>query len=137
MTYGRLLSTKLISEGKFQEALAAASGEIVTHPDDPETFFNRGQANASLGNWEEAVADYQRALAMDASDSAMDPETVDDELFFALRTWADQQKDDAAAAAAVLRRYATILPQGRHLDDVAKWVDKWSGVEPIWYRDRA
>lgn len=137
MTYGRLLSTKLVGEGKFQEALAAATSEIAVQPAEPEAFFNRGQAHAGLHQWEEAVASYERALKMDASDSAMDPETVDDELFFALRTWADQQKDDAGRAAAIIGRYATILPQGRHLDDVAKWVDKWRGVEAVWYRERA
>lgn len=137
MTYGRLLSTKLVAEGKFDEALAAATSEIALQPDEPEAHFNRGQAHAGQQRWAEAVADYQRALAMDPSDSAMDPETVDDELFFALRCWADQQQADPAAAAELLRRYTAILPDGRHRDDVAKWIDKWNGVQPVWYRERA
>ena len=135
MSYGRLLSTKLCGEGRFQEALAAASSEIALQPDEPEALFNRGQAHAGLHQWAEAVADYERALAMDASDSAMDPETVDDELFFALRTWADQQKEPGAAAD-ILGRYAAILPHGRHADDIAKWIDKWHGVETVWYREQ-
>ena len=137
MTYGRLLSTKLVSEGRWDEALAAATREIATDPDEPEAFFNRGQAHAGLHRWEEAVADYERAQRMDASDSALDPETVDDELFFALRTWADQEKADATRAAGIIGRYPAILPQGRHVDDVAKWIDKWRGVEAVWYRERA
>ncbi|HVR64368.1 MAG TPA: tetratricopeptide repeat protein [Polyangia bacterium] len=137
MTYGRLLSTKLVGEGRWTEALAAATSEIAIQPAEPEAFFNRGQAHAGLHQWEEAIDDYERALRMDASDSALDPETLDDELFFALRTWADHEKGDPARAARILGRYAAILPEGRHTDDVTKWIDKWRGVEEVWYRDRA
>ncbi len=141
MTYGAMLSSKLVTEGKFQEAIAAATDEIRLQPGEPEPFFNRGQARVALGQLAEAVGDYERALTLDASDSAMDPEAVDDELFFALRTLASQRaaqsKDDPRAAAAVIQRYVAILPGGRHVDDVAKWIDKFHGVEPVWYRDRA
>lgn len=137
MTYGALLSSKLITEGKFHEAVEAASREAELQPDDPEPYFNRGQARVGLDQLAEAIDDYRRALLLDASNSGMDPEAVDDELFFALRTLATQQKDNPATAVATLQKYGTILPDGRHLDDVAKWIDKCNGVQALWYRDRA
>jgi regulator of sirC expression with transglutaminase-like and TPR domain len=136
MTYGALLSGKLVSEGKFQEAVEAATSEITLQPDEPEAYFNRGQARVGLDHLAEAVSDYERALKLDASNSALDPEAADDELFFALRMLAAQQQDRAVAIATV-KRYLTLLPGGRHIDDVTKWIDKFNGVETLWYRDRA
>ncbi|HXI55355.1 MAG TPA: tetratricopeptide repeat protein [Polyangia bacterium] len=136
MTYGALLSGKLVSEGKFQEAVDAATSEITLQPDEPEAYFNRGQARVGLDHLAEAVSDYERALRLDASNSALDPEAADDELFFALRMLAAQQQDRAVAIGTV-KRYLTLLPGGRHIDDVAKWIDKFNGVETLWYRERA
>jgi tetratricopeptide (TPR) repeat protein len=136
MTYGALLSGKLVSEGKFQEAVEAATSEITLQPHEPEAYFNRGQARVGLDHLAEAVSDYERALKLDASNSGLDPEAADDELFFALRMLAAQQQDRAVAIATV-KRYLTLLPGGRHIEDVAKWIDKFNGVETLWYRDRA
>ena len=136
MTYGALFSTQLVRDGRFSEAIETATREIATQPDEPEAFFNRGQALAGLDRFEEAAADYQRALALDDSASSVDPETIDDELFFALRSAAERCKSDPAAAIAVLERYRQILPGGRHVDDIAKWRDAFNGVETVWYRDR-
>jgi len=137
MSYGGLMSSKLVREGRFDEAVAAATSEIRLQPDEPDAYFQRGQARAALGLLEDAVNDYKQALTLDSSGSTLDPENVDDELFFALRSLADSQKADAKAAAATIARYAAILPNGRHLEDIAKWVDKFNGVETVWYRDRA
>jgi tetratricopeptide (TPR) repeat protein len=136
MTYGALASTQLVSGGRFEEAVARASAEIAAMPDEPEAYFNRAQALAGLCRWEEAVADYQAALRLDASASALDPAALDDELFFALRTLAVSRKADPAAALATLARYTELLPQGRHIDDLATWSDHINGVEALWYRDR-
>ena len=105
-------------------------------PGEPESFFNRGQALAGLERYPEAVTDYERALRMDASASALDPEAVDDELFFALRRQAERLSTDRVAAVAVLGRYLELLPEGRHVADVPKWIDKLNGVETVWFRDR-
>jgi len=137
MSYGQLRSRKLCAEGRFEEAIAAAGAELAATPDEPEAHFNRGQALAGLDRFEEAAADYERALAMDASASALDPEQVDDELFFALRRLAERRADDRAAAVAALGRYLAILPAGRHVEDVPKWIDKLDGKETVWVRDRA
>jgi hypothetical protein len=74
---------------------------------------------------------------MDASASALDPEAVDDELFFALRRQAETATADHVAAVTILGRYLELLPEGRHVADVSKWLDKLAGKETVWFRDRA
>jgi tetratricopeptide (TPR) repeat protein len=136
MSYGQLKSRKLCTEGRFEEAIAAAGAELAAAPDEPEAYFNRGQALAALDRFEEAAADYQRALRLDASASALDPEAVDDELFFALRRQAEGLAGNRVAAVATLGRYLEILPEGRHVADVPKWIDKLEGKEAVWVRER-
>jgi tetratricopeptide (TPR) repeat protein len=137
MGYGQLRSRKLCTEGSFEEAIAPREAEIAAEPDEPEAYFNRGQALAALDRFAEAAADYERALRMDASASALDPEAVDDELFFALRRQAEALAGDLTTAVATLGRYLESLPAGRHVDDVPKWIDKLNGKETVWVRDRA
>jgi tetratricopeptide (TPR) repeat protein len=136
MIYGALFSSKLVVDGRFAEAVETATNEITAQPDEPEAYFNRGQALAGLERFEEAVADYEKALAMDDSASSVDPETIDDEIFFALRRAADSQRGDPAAAVRTLERYRQVLPSGRHVEDIAKWADSFNGVETIWYRTK-
>src|SRR5436190_1703384 len=112
MGYGQLRSKKLCAESLFVEAIAAATAEIASEPDEPEAYFNRGQALAALDRFAEAAADYERALGMDASASALDPEAVDDELFFALRRQAESLGGNRVEAVAALGRYLEILPAG-------------------------
>lgn len=137
MTYGALFSTQLVRDGRYTEAIETATREIAAQPDEPEAFFNRGQALTALERFDEAVGDYQRALALDDSASSVDPESIDDELFFALRSAAEHHKGDAAEAVRTLERYRQILPHGRHVDDIAKWRDAFNGVETVWVRERA
>jgi tetratricopeptide (TPR) repeat protein len=137
MTYGALFSSQLIRDGRYAEAIETATREIATQPEEPEAFFNRGQALAGLDRFEEAAADYERALALDDSASSVDPETIDDELFFALRSAAERHKSEPSAAIRTLERYRQILPGGRHVDDIAKWRDSFNGVETVWVRERA
>ena len=137
MTYGALASTELLAESKFDEAITRASAEIAAAPDDPEAYFNRGQAHASLGHFAEAADDYERALALDATASGLDTDALDDELFFALRNIAVACKDRPAEALAALERYRRLLPDGRHLGDIPKWIDHVNGVEAVWVRERA
>jgi tetratricopeptide (TPR) repeat protein len=137
MTYGALASTELLAECKFDEAITRASAEITALPREPEAYFNRGQALSALGRFEEAAADYERALALDASASGLDPEAADDELFFALRSLAVSRKDRPAEALATLERYREVLPEGRHLEDIKTWTDHINGVEVVWVRETA
>ena len=137
MTYGALASTELVAECKFEQAIAQACAEIAAAPDEPEAYFNRGQALAGLGRFGEAATDYERALALDASASGLDPEAADDELFFALRNIAVSQKDHPPDALATLERYRRVLPNGRHVDDIKTWTDHVNGVEVVWVRETA
>ncbi|HXU81816.1 MAG TPA: tetratricopeptide repeat protein [Polyangia bacterium] len=137
MTYGALASTELVAECKFDDAIAQASREIAAQPDEPEAWFNRGQALTGLGRFAEAAADYEKALALDASASGLDPEAADDELFFALRNIALSQKDRPEEAIATLERYRRVLPEGRHIGDIKTWEDHIKGVEVVWVRESA
>jgi tetratricopeptide (TPR) repeat protein len=137
MGYGQLRSEKLCAEGRFEEAVTVAAAEIAAEPLEPEPYFHRGQALAALERFPEAAADYQQALSMDASASALDLEAVDDELFFVLRRQAESLAGGGALAVAALRRYLEVLPAGRHVEDVAKWIDALEGRQAVWYRDRA
>jgi tetratricopeptide (TPR) repeat protein len=137
MTYGALASTELVAQCNFEEAIAQASREIEAQPAEPEAYFNRGQAQTGLGRFSQAADDYERALSLDASASGLDPEAADDELFFALRNVALEQKDRPEEARATLERYRRVLPDGRHLDDIQKWVNHINGVEEVWVRETA
>jgi len=137
MTYGALASTELVAECKFQEAIDQATSEIAAQPAEPEAYFNRGQALAGLGRFDEAAADHERALGLDASASGLDPEAADDELFFALRNIALGQKDRPAEALATLERYRRVLPEGRHVEDLKTWADHINGIEVVWVRESA
>jgi tetratricopeptide (TPR) repeat protein len=137
MTYGALASTELVAECKFEEALAQADKEIAAQPSEPEAYFNRGQALSGLARFAEAASDYERALSLDASASGLDPDAADDELFFALRNLALTLKEQPAEAVATLERYRRVLPEGRHVDDIPKWVNHINGVEEVWVRESA
>jgi tetratricopeptide (TPR) repeat protein len=137
MTYGALASAALVAECRFDEAIAQATQEIAAQPDEPEAYYQRGQALGALGRFVEAAADYERALSLDASASGLDPEAADDELFFALRNIAVSQKDRPAEALATLERYRRLLPEGRHIADIKTWADHINGVEVVWVRESA
>ena len=137
MSYGALASTELVTACNFEAAIEQATQEITAQPAEPEAYFNRGQALVGLGRFAEAADDYERALSLDASASGLDPEAADDELFFALRNAAVAQKDRPEEARATLERYRRILPRGRHLDDIQKWVNHVNGVETVWVRESA
>ena len=53
-------------------------------------------------------------------------------VFFAVRMLATARKE-----GSVLERYRPMLPGGRHLGDLQKWVDHIAGIETVWYRARA
>jgi tetratricopeptide (TPR) repeat protein len=137
MTYGALASSQLVAEGRFEEAVVQANQEIAALPEESEAYFNRAQALTGLGRLEDAVEDYEAALRLDASASALDPAALDDELFYALRTIAVAHKDRPAEALDALERYRRVLPQGRHVGDLQTWIDHVNGVTVVWYRDRA
>ena len=136
MSYGELFSTRLVAEQRFEEALNQATQEIEADGDEPEAFFNRAQAFSALGRLEEAARDYAAALGKDASASNMDPAAADDELFDVLRRLALSRKDDRSAALACFDEYRRLLPSGRHVGDIPKWIAHLDGEQPVWVRDQ-
>lgn len=136
MSYGELFSSRLVAEERYEDAVAQATEEIGNDPDEPEAWFNRAQALSSLGRLEEAVADYAQALGKDASASNLDPAALDDELFDALKRLALARRQDRSAALACFDRYTSLLPEGRHVADVPKWIAHLDGEETVWVRDQ-
>lgn len=135
MSYGELFSTRLLAEERYDEAIDQASQEIANDAEEPEAWFNRGLALANLGRLEGALTDYEAALGLDASASNLDPAVLDDELFEAVRRLAVSCKADPGKAKGILSRYTQLLPKGRHLGDVPKWVAHIDGVETVWVRE--
>ena len=128
MPYGISFAQKLLDEGKFDEAVAAATTAIAREPDDPEPLFERATAYSNLDKYLEAAADYERALQLDQQAGVLDNDVLDDAYFSALL--------GAARAEAVedgvrrLQRYAQIFPEGRHLDDARDWQKRLRGELP-------
>lgn len=135
MSYGELFSTRLVAEERFEEAIVQATQEIDADADEPEAWFNRAQALSALGRLDEAAQDYAAALARDASGSNLDPAAADDELFDVLRRLALSKKADRSAALAHFDDYKRLLPEGRHVGDIAKWIAHLDGEQPVWVRD--
>ena len=47
--------------GQYEEALAHYDIAIKKNDSDPHIYFNRGQTNASLQRFEEAIKDFKKA----------------------------------------------------------------------------
>ena len=135
MSYGELFSTRLLAEERYEEAIDQANQEIETDADEPEAWFNRGLALASLGRLPEALLDYETALGKDASASNLDPAVLDDEMFEAARRLAVAHKSEPTKAKAFLERYTEVLPAGRHLTELPKWIAHIDGIETVWVRE--
>ncbi|MDX2020666.1 MAG: tetratricopeptide repeat protein [Deltaproteobacteria bacterium] len=135
MSYGELFSTRLLAEERYEEAIDQASQEITNDAEEPEAWFNRGLALANLGRLDGALTDYEAALGLDASASNLDPAVLDDELFEVVRRLAVGSKADPGKAKGFLSRYTQLLPAGRHIGDIPKWVAHIDGVETVWVRE--
>ena len=130
--YGVSFAQKLIEEGNYAEAVSEATLAIGRDGQDPEAYLDRATAHAWLERYAEAIADFERALALDADAGLLETDVVDDAYFSALLAWA--RKDaaegaDGAKGAGRLARYAEVLPSGRHLDDVHVWARRLRGEE--------
>ncbi len=56
-------------EGRFDEAIAAASRAIAKRGDSDYPYWRRGRAYVSLGRWEEALEDFAKCVELWDSDS--------------------------------------------------------------------
>ncbi|HEX9105120.1 MAG TPA: hypothetical protein VF997_23070 [Polyangia bacterium] len=112
--------------GEFDAAVQAATEEIAREPGNSEHLWDRGSALASLERYEEAVADFERAKAVDAKTAVLDDDMLDDAYFSAL-LGAARATGDVAAGCGKLERYATLFPSGRHVADAQDWQKRLRG----------
>jgi tetratricopeptide (TPR) repeat protein len=128
MSYGISFAQKLLDEGKYEQAVAAATKAMELEPEDPEPLFERAQAYANLDRYVEAAADYERALKLDEEAQVLQTDFVDDAYFSALLGAA--RKEPVAEGVKRLERYAQVFPAGRHLADVRDWQKRLRGELP-------
>lgn len=126
--YGRSFASKLIQDGKLEEAIEAATRAIALEEDNPEHWADRAAARVELGREAEAAEDFERALSLDEQAGVLETDLVDDAYFSALlaaaRREAERSVDEACRR---LGRYQTVLPSGRHLRDADDWARRLRG----------
>jgi len=126
--YGMSFAAKLIQEGKYAEAVEEATRAVARDDEDPAALVDRASAYAVLERYPEAVRDLEAALALDQSAGVLETDLVDDAYFSALLGVAKAEAQASIdAAEQTLARYQTVLPDGRHRDDVARWSDRLRG----------
>lgn len=124
--YGVSFASKLIEDGKYEEALQAATRDHERDPEDPEPLVDRALALSHLERYDDAVAELERALVLDKDSNTLETDFVDDALFSALLAQA-RRDANAEQGVAKLRRYLTSFPDGRHVVDVATWSGRLRG----------
>jgi tetratricopeptide (TPR) repeat protein len=124
--YGMSKAAVLLDAGEFEAALQAATEDSAREQENSEHLWDRGQALAALERYDEAVADFERAKAVDARTSVLDDDMLDDAYFSAL-LGAARACGEATAGCAKLERYATQFPAGRHVDDASDWQKRLRG----------
>jgi tetratricopeptide (TPR) repeat protein len=126
--YGRSQAAVLIDAGDYEAAVAAATEAMALEPDNSEHFFERASALANLERYAEAVADFERARALDVETRVLEDDVVDDAYFSALLGAA--RGEEVRAGCATLERYRAQFPDGRHVSDVADWQKRLRGELP-------
>lgn len=119
-------AAKLVEQGKYEEAVAEATKAVEREDDNPEPLVERAGAYVLLERHADAVADYERALALDADENVLETDVVDDAYFSALLA-AARAAGSVDAGVALLARYAQTLPSGRHVRDAADWQRRLRG----------
>ncbi|MCS6912095.1 MAG: tetratricopeptide repeat protein [Myxococcales bacterium] len=134
--YGMTFAQKLIQHGEFAAAVEEASRHAAREPDSPEPFHDRARALSALGRYEEAVADYARAIELDRVEQILHDGEVDDGLFSTIIAWC-QSLSSQEEKLAVLSRYEQLLPGGAHRQDAAEWALRFRGQLPTtWSKPR-
>ena len=64
------LGMRYLTEGSFDEALAAFTDAIAVDPNRPESYLQRAEAYLALGMVNEALADYETARSLDGGAAA-------------------------------------------------------------------
>src|SRR5579863_951731 len=114
--YGMSFAAELMEKGKYEEALDAATTAMQTSPASPEPYGDRAAAYDYLERYAAAVADLEKALALNTTTRVMDQDDLDDAFFSALVGAAKVDAETSVdAGVARLARYPQLLPSGRHV----------------------
>ena len=124
--YGQSRASVLIDAGEFEAAVEAATAEIAREGGNSEHFWDRASALSSLERYDGAIADFERAKAIDEKTQVLDDDMLDDAYFSALLGAARAERE-VAAGCARLQRYRLLFPTGRHLDDAEDWQKRLRG----------
>jgi tetratricopeptide (TPR) repeat protein len=127
--YGVTFAQKLLQHGDYAEAVAAADQHAQQEPGSPEPFHDRARALSALARYEEAVADYGRAIELDKEAQILEGGDVDDGLFSTVVAWGQSLEGQGEAAQlAALARYRELLPSGSHQKDADDWALRFRGL---------
>ena|SRR5579883_813377 len=126
--YGMSFAKKLVEEGDYEAAVEAATEEIDGGNLGPEILVDRASAYELLERYAECVADYERAIQLDATERVLPIDLVDDAYFSALLACArDEAKRSVEDGVRRLDAYARTLPKGGHLHDAEQWKKRLRG----------
>lgn len=126
--YGRSFASKLIQDGKYDEAIAESTKAIAQEDDNPEHFVDRATAYVQLDRNAEAAQDFVRALELDQTAGILETDMVDDAYFSALLAAArEEAKASVDTGCKRLAGYLEALPDGRHVKDAADWTRRLRG----------
>jgi tetratricopeptide (TPR) repeat protein len=125
--YGVTFAAKLIQQGEYEKATAAAQKHAEQEPENPEPHHDHARALALLGQHAAAVAAYARAIELDKVEQILQDWEVDDGLFSTVLAWA-QAEPSSEAQLPILRRYAQLIPGGRHLKEAEEWSLRFRGL---------
>lgn len=125
--YGVTFAQKHLQRGDYKEAVEAATQHAAQDTTSPEPYHDRARAHALLENYEQSIADYQKALELDREEQILQDWEVDDGLFSTVLSWAQAQREEAKQLA-VLAHYAKLLPKGRHVREAEEWSQRFRGL---------
>ncbi len=123
--YGMSRAATLNEAGEFEAALQAATEELAREAENSEHWWDRATALAALERYDDAVADFERARELDRKTAVLDDDMLDDAYFSALLAAARTR--DVEGGCALLARYATLFPSGRHVGDARDWQKRLRG----------
>ena len=129
--YGMSFAAELLEQGKYEEAIDAATEAMKGDAANPEPFADRAAAYDYLERYAEAAGDLEKALALNAAAPVIDQDNLDDAFFSALVGAAKADAETSVeAAVARLARYRQVMPQGRHVQDAEDWRKRVRGEMP-------
>lgn len=131
----QITTALLLRRNSFSAASTSKQSSLLisTQPksENPEPYHDRARARAELGRYEEAFADYCRAIQLDQTEHVLQDWEVDDGLFSMLIAWAQSLGSSVQAQSAqvqVMERYLQLLPNGQHKTETGEWILRFRGL---------